>query len=149
MTTVTNKYRINGQDVFNVYGLVFQKGTQEELLRLARRKEGYAYEWPDEDGTERDDTDPVFESKEVNIRAIMVGSNKADFLAKYNALKTFLMGSGYFDFDSIVLNKRFKLLYQDMSSYELLNPIRDNEQIVARVSFIFFDDFPTSNFTIA
>ena len=138
-----NQYNINGSDAFDTYGLVFMEGTLEELMTLAERKPGVENNWPDEDGTERDLDSIQYQSRELTINCLMVGDDKADFLAKYSAFKAFIIAAGYFDFINIKFSKRWKLLYDSMEDYKQLD-VKS-----ATFSLNLIDDFPHEEFPVA
>jgi hypothetical protein len=138
-----NQYEINDQDIWTTWGMAFQKGTIDELLKFPERKEGYSYSWPDEDGTERDVAGAVFNSRELSISAVMVGDNAADFIAKLDAFRAYIIDAEYFFLDCIALNKRFKLLYKSMDNYRRI----DDQS--AQFTLTLIDDFPNEVFAIA
>ena len=138
-----NQYTINGSDAFDTYGLVFMEGTFEELMTLAERKPGVENNWPDEDGTERDLDSIQYQSRELSINCLMIGDDKADFIAKYNAFKAFIIAAGYFDFINLKFSKRWKLLYDSMEDYKQL------DDHTATFSLNLIDDFPHEEFPVA
>lgn len=140
---MTNQYTINGNDAFDTYGLVFQEGTLNELMRLPERKAGVEHDWPDEDGTQRDLTDLKYASRQLSLKCLLVGDSKADFLQKYDALKTFFVGAGYFDLISLRFSKRWKLLYNSMADY------KQESENAATFTLELIDDYPNTNFPVA
>lgn len=145
---MTGKYIINGNDAYTVFGLVFNPGTYQELLKLPKRKEGYAKNWTDENGTERDVNSIYFESRVLSLPITILAKSEVEFYSKYNALKSFLFTTGYFNFDVVDMNKRFKFLYQDMTSFTKLTQIRGSTNIGCEFTLQLVDDFPTTNFSI-
>lgn len=138
-------YKINGLDAYTTYGLVFGPGVYNELLKLPKRKEGYAYSWPDENGTERDVSQVYYESRVLNLPITILASSESQFYSRYYALTQFLLTSGYFDFDVVQMNRRFKLLYQDMTNFDKLTQIKGSTDIGCEFTLQLIDDFPTSN----
>lgn len=142
---MTGLYKFNTNDCFTSFGLVFEKGTYDELLKLPKVKDGYTKNWPDENGTERDLTARYFESIPVNLPVVILGTSQADIITKYNALANFLMTSGYFNFDVKRLNRRFILLYQDMTQFSKLTKFYQGNKPAARLVLSLINDFPTTN----
>lgn len=136
------KYEINNQDIWTTWRMVFQNDTISTLMQLAERKEGYAYSWPDEDGTERDLTVLKYNTRELSIDVLLAGDSAADFKAKYDAFKAYIIAAGYFNLDCLALQKRWKLLYQRMAGYKQL------DLASARFTLILLDDFPNETFAI-
>ncbi len=143
-----NKYRFNGTDAFTAYGIVFNDGTYGELLKNAKRKEGYSRNWPDENGTDRDLSAIYFESRILNLPITILAASEADLYTKYFNLRNFLYTSGYFNFDVIDMNRRFRLLYQDMTSFDKVTTYKNNNDIISEFTLQLIDDYPTSNTTI-
>jgi len=137
-----NQYKINGLDVYATWGLTFQDGSVEELLKFPQRKQGYSYNWPDENGTERDVTNPFYESRELSFNILLIGTNKTDFLTKLEAFKQYIAVAGYFFLDCLAITKRYRLLYNNMSGFKQLG------MTGARFTLHLVDDFPTETFPI-
>src|SRR6476469_7153029 len=145
---MTNRYKINGVDIFTAFGLMPKRGFYNELLKLPQRKEGYSKNWPDQHGTERDLNQVFFESRVINLYFIMKASSKEDFYSKYAALQTAVVTASRFDFDVIAMNRRFKLLYLNMSDFKKITMIENNNKIFIDISITVVDDFPVTNFPI-
>lgn len=139
---MTGLYTINGTDVFTAYGLIFEPGTLDALMSPPARKESYAYAWKDQDGTERDTGAASFESREVRLTGIIVGADKAAFIAFYNAFKTLLTAGEYFTLKSLETGINWKLLYQSTNAFEFRG-LQKNGTWVARITLNLVDDFPT------
>jgi len=121
-------YRLDGNDVFNNYGLVADKGMYNELLKFADVKSEMPLK---------------FQSRTLELPFFLIADNEIDFYAKYYALAGFLFDSKYFKFDVPGMNRRFFLCYSSMSSIEKLTVIRNSNKIVASIKITTFDDSPT------
>lgn len=139
------QYKISGSDIYSTYGLLARPGFYNELLKLPKRKEGFTRSWPDENGTERDLTTVYYESRVLNLQFLLYASSEAQFYSRYNALTSFLLSSGRFNFDAIQMNRRFSLVYLDMTSFEKLTLIKESNKIYAANTLQVVDDFPTTN----
>lgn len=139
------QYFINGKDAFLTYGLVFRKKTYAQLLRRPKKKEILSKNWPDQHGEQRFfPATPFFESITYQIPVYHRGFSEADFYAKYNALDTFIQTTpGYFDFDVIGMNRRFRVFYDDMPDLDKLTVIKGNNNIYCASTLTLINDFPT------
>lgn len=140
---------INGQDVFTTYGIVFRPGTYAELLKAPKRKQGYQYNWNDENGIETDPNEvPVYERQTYNLPIFIQADNGVQFYQRYNAFKAFLYTSGEINLDFIEMGRRFKVRYSDMTSFQKLTNIRGNRKVGCYFTLQLTDDYPTENFEI-
>jgi|GEM_PF-834010 len=138
-----NQFKIDGQDVFDTYGIIFEKGIYDELLKLPTRKEIYAQSWKDQHGTQRYVDENFYESRELTANMVILANDKADYLQKLTIFSTKML-SGYFQLDAIELNLRFTLLYKSMQQLSLLTRLK-NGRVASRFQINFIDDFPLNH----
>jgi len=120
--------KINGLDVFSTYGISFRPGTYAELLKAAKRKAGYEYNWNDENGIETDpDEVPVYERQVYNLPIFIQADNGIQFYQRYNALKSFLYSSKEINLDFLEMGRRFKVHYLDMTDFQNLTKINEGD----------------------
>lgn len=143
-----NKYRFNNNDVFATYGIVFRPGTYNELLKLPKRKEGISINWANENGTERYLGAPRYETIVYNLPITLISKSEAEFWAKYNAFTSFLITSGEFNLDVVEMNRRFKVSYSDMTSFDKLTQIKGSNNIAASMTLQLFNDHPAERMVI-
>ncbi|TZF81821.1 hypothetical protein FW774_17345 [Pedobacter sp. BS3] len=129
-------FKINNVDAAT-YGLMFLQGTYKELLKLAKRKPGVETNWNDENGTERDDEQTVFESRILNIPVLLKGNDTADYIAKLQAFKELIETAGYFNFKAYGINRQYTLLYSDVSNWQDYGSI-------ASFNLVLIDDYPAT-----
>src|SRR5690606_12344878 len=138
---------INNQDAYEVYGLVINKGVDRELLKPPVKKEGYAYDWGDEDGIETDpDESPVFERKRYNLPLTLMADNYSDFATKYTEFVNFLLTAKEFNLDISHLSRRFIVRYKSVTSFDKLRPIHSGGKIGCALWLQLTDDYPTDIF---
>jgi len=141
---LNNQFMIDGLDVFDTYGIIFERGIFNELLKFPSRKEVFSQSWKDQDGTVRYVNNPHFESVEMNLQFVLIGQNITDYLNKLNAFRNKMLTSGYFNFDSVKLNMRFTLLYKSMQQITHLTRLSNNK-VASRFVITLIDDFPTNH----
>lgn len=142
MASFAGKYYINGQDCYTTWGIVFLKGTYNELMKFPKRKDGYTISYSDENGTLRDADNAVYESQTYALPIGVIGSDEADFFSKLNAFRSYILSAGYFTFDVVDLNIRFTLLYADMSTTEIKTRL-NNVQNAIKMTLSLINDFPS------
>lgn len=146
----SNRYFINGNDCWVVWNVLPEKGVYAELEKEAKRKEQWSHVWLSENGTQRYTGNVFFESRVLLLPMVFICDNKADYLAKKSLFFNYLKngnGNGYFAFDCIGLNRRFRLLYDDNPTVEVLTPMNDYpfNDVVVRFGIQVIDDFPADD----
>lgn len=140
----------NGQNAYSTYGILFRKGSMNELLKVAKKKKGYEYDWQDENGVETDpEEEPVFDRISYNIPVYMEADNESHFWLRYNALRTFLLNAKEFNMDIHNFNRRFKVRYSEMSGFDMLTNIKGSNKVACYFTLQLTNDYPASNFTIS
>lgn len=146
---MTGFANINGEDVFTTYGIVFRPGTYAELLKAAKRKKGYEYDWQDENGVETDPEEvPVYERLTYNLPIFQQADNGAQFYERHYAFQNFLYGSGEFNLDFLEMGRRFKVRYADMTAFQKLTRISGTGKVGCYFTLQLTNDYPTEIFGI-
>ena len=136
-------YRFNGLDPELLYSLTIVKGIDSELMTIPELKDnGLSIDWADENGTERYHGTRRFKSKTYSVSGVIITSSPSDLQTKFNALATFFMTTGEFNFDDINKDRRWKVFYNKVTSVEKIN----NRSL--RITFELIDDYPVDIFTI-
>lgn len=142
------EYKINGLDAYSAYGIIFPTGLDKQLLKLPAKKAGTEFSYPDHNGTERAGVEnPYYESASLSIGIIFMAESEVDFFQKYNAFTAFILNAGYFNFDVARLQRRYKLLYKEMSDFDKLTTFKGS-QIGCSATLVLINDFPTEFFPI-
>lgn len=135
--------RLDGQNIEEVYGLYPDRGFDDQLLPIAAKKKGYEYEWPGEDGIETDPNEvPVFQRLTYTLPFTMKCEGFADFQSKYNLLKEKMLTSKEMNLDVPRLNRRFKVRYANMTSFEKLSATFHLGRFGIKIILQFTDDYP-------
>lgn len=80
------QYEINGQDVSS-YGVTITNGFAE-MFKMPERKDSLTNDWQDENGIEKDLTDPKFKSRQFRLNCVITGDDFNDLKTKYWAFFT-------------------------------------------------------------
>lgn len=142
-------YKIHGSEVYPVYGIVFPKGLDKQLLKLpVKKKSSTDLSYSDHNGTERSNVDsPFYESATLSIDILFKAESGVEFFHKYGAFTEFILKAGYFNFDVARMGRRFKLLYSEMSSFDKLTAFSDG-LVGCTATLVLINDFPTEYYPI-
>ncbi|WP_286777004.1 hypothetical protein [Sphingobacterium sp. UBA2074] len=136
-------YRFNGVDPETAYGLIIERGIDSQLMTIPELKDnGLSIDWANENGTERYHGMRKFKSKTYSITGVIIASSPTDLQTKFNALATFFITTGEFNFDDTGKSRRWKVFYNKTTSQEKLN------SRAIRLTFELIDDYPVDIFTI-
>jgi len=142
-------YRWNGFDPYSSFGLNFSPGLDNELMKAPRLKDnGLSINWAGDNGTERYFGARKFESRTLSIPCTISASSESSLMTKYQALVSFLVTTGEFNFDVVSRNKRYKLSYIEMPSFSKLTNFKGRSRMAISFTLTLADDHPTENFTI-
>lgn len=101
---LTERYFLNGKDMFLNYGFVPSNGSMDSLMERNEPKERYSHDWPEENGKEYDLINPVkLKERQFNIIGTIKADNYADYTAKMDALETELY-SGVCEIEAVIGN---------------------------------------------
>lgn len=131
-------FYINDKDCWTQWNFILTKGALGILAEPPKRKAQLEHSWPDENGTERDVSTNYFESKEMKIPCAIIADSLADFKSSFDSLMTEIRGTGYFNFDSTGLDRRYSLLYSECSDIDFV------DVGVGTFTLTLIDDTPTS-----
>lgn len=119
----------------SVYGATFLEDSYKELRKPAKVKEGLTNNWAEQNGTERDLTTRVLETRTLTLPMMIEGDSEADFNTKHQAFIDWIVTVGYFDLKVQRTNRIYKLVYSDVSDYK---DYYDH----CTFNLILFDDYP-------
>lgn len=143
MSRYSDKFYINGQDVYDTWGIAFLQGIYQELMKFPKRKDAYSLSYADENGTLRDTTDPKYESQTYTFAALIIADSRQGYFTRLNAFRNYILNAGYFTFDVVDLNIRFTLLYDNVTQSELKTRLNDGQNAL-KITLSFINDFPKS-----
>ena len=113
---------INGTNI-NTLGVSLEKGSYSALLLPAPLKDFVENNDPTKNGTEvlthKKDGTPLarIAERDITLTFLIVGDNKADFMAKYAAF-TALLHDGDIDLYVSDLDRTFHLIYSGATQYD-------------------------------
>lgn len=106
---LTDKYFLNGIDMYLAYGFIPSDGCLDSLMQEREAKERYSHDWPEENGKEFDLLAPVvFKERKFEFKGYIQALNYADYVAKKEALKAVLY-SGVVEVEGVVGGRNYIL----------------------------------------
>lgn len=129
-------------------GIHFKRGTlYNQLLRFAKPKERYTYDWKDQHGKEVDEVSPtIYEAIQYNFACYLEADSLPDFMAKRAALLEILAALEGFILTSHTLWMSYKLRYIDSPSFNTLTPISTSGKLYAEFTLTLENNYaPTIN----
>lgn len=119
MDYLKGKFRdaLNGENLFEQYGLVIQTGTAE-LLEFPERKTGTENDWREIDGKEYDLGLVKFKDKEVSLVCGMMAGDDQGFWSNYNAFFAALTQSGWQELTIDDHSKTYEVFYKKTGHWE-------------------------------
>ena len=110
-----NRLYINGNDAFLRYGVLLAQGGANDLIKYPTRKAYLYNDWFEQEGIDADLSEPLFESKEVNLTFYASSdSNLEEFV-------TDLTRGVYHTFEDKLLQREFKLRLVKQTAVSLVN----------------------------
>ena len=123
------KFYIDGIDAYKQFGVFISDAGLVSLLQYPPLKKLDSNDWPEEDGEEFDLSEPVLDTKTVQMKFASHKSNR------FNAFVSALSGTGYHNFEIPAIEQTFRLRLSDQQS---MNHYLRAESFTLQ----FEDDFP-------
>ena len=120
-----NAYQIDGIDLWTYYGITLEKGSLDDFLKYARRKESITHNWKDEDGLDTDLSRVFLDAREISVNCFIIADNESDFWLHYNQFLTLLRKPGTRRFSVVVFNQDYNLYYKECNIYQKLTAFRN------------------------
>jgi hypothetical protein len=137
-------YKINGRDLWTVFGALLEKGSDSGLLALPEPKARVSHDWEDEDGEEVLLTPTFTKARDVTVSCLIVAADGQDFWANYHGLYDELTRgtvSLYVrDFD-----ETYTLLLTGFGKPEKLTRIKSDRRVGVKFSIKFKELAPSVN----
>jgi len=145
---MTTACTINSVDIATLGALIL-RGGDHDLISFPARKEPVIIEWPDRDGFEIGDDEPVFDAKKVTIDYHLKG-DETNFLNRLNAFAN-LHFQATDDLPVYVreFNATFNLRFTGISKLDINRGITRTGEKAARISVNYMMDDPAHPFNPA
>lgn len=129
---MTGLWTLNGYDLYGTYGACILKGCYLDIMAPATPRTRLEHEQLDADGMQVDTTSPLYyQQKKYNLELLIVGSNFADFWAKYNAFFAAISTPGAFTLYVADLGVTVQLLYEGATCLKKPRSLRSGRVAVS------------------
>lgn len=132
---MTGRLYIDGNDVYDAYGVYVTEGGWNELVAFPPLKAVESNDWQEMDGIEADLSAPVLNSREVQLK-IAVGGDYRGFLE----LIELLADGAYHTFNCAHIQRTYSLRLVSV-------PNLANAMLIGTANLRLADDFPLSGYT--
>lgn len=137
------QYFIDGKDLFLVFGIVVESGS-DDLLKFPERKDSESYDWQDENGIDIDLSRVFFGSREINLQCSMHAKDEADFWNKRQAFMATLAQPELRRLEVTELSSSFYVYYKSCPTFTRFTRIkRSSAAGVSKFSITFIEKSPT------
>lgn len=92
---MTGLYTLSGVDMYTEYGFAPMPGTSDSILSSRKPKEREFVDWPESGKEFNLLSPPVYELRTIPMKGRIMANNEADFIIKYNKLKSAFNVTGY------------------------------------------------------
>lgn len=127
---MSGKLFVDGFDVYKQYGVYVPDDGWASLVAYPPLKSFEQNDWNEEDGIEADLSEPVLNSREINLTFAISG-----VFSRYNDFIERLSDGAYHVFDCVVIGRKYTLRLISQSN-------RDYTVTLGRETLRFADDFP-------
>lgn len=101
---ITGRLYIDGDDAYKQYGVYVVKGGWNDLVAFPPLKTVPSNDWQEEDGIEADLSNPVLNTKEVQLKVAFSGT-----YSRFSALIELLSDGAYHTFECVYIGRIYRL----------------------------------------
>ncbi len=131
-TNLSNKYFIDGIDLWSYLGVVIEKGSLDDFLRYAKRKESITHNWKDENGLDVDTSRVYLEARDISIVFFIIADNEANFWLHYDQFIALLARPGERRFSVTDFNRDYFVIFKECSTYDKLTHFKNSTKLFCR-----------------
>lgn len=128
---------IDGNDAYLQFGVYVTQSGWNELVAMPPLKAVDYNDWQEEDGIEADLSNPVLNTREVQIKFAIAG-----LYSRYQAMVYMLSDGAYHEFNCAYIGRKYRLRLVNEGSRSILKPLENT-------TLKFADDFPMLGYTYA
>lgn len=141
---MTGACTIDGTDIATLGGLIL-RGGDHGLITFPTRKEPVMIEWPDEDGFEISDDDPVFDGKKLTVQYYFKG-DETNLQSRLLAFVSLHFLAGYRSVYIREFDLTFQLRFAGVSYFNMKRGFSVTGEKSARISIDYVMDNPVHFF---
>lgn len=123
MAYPSGQYFMDGKDLFLVYGIIIEAGS-DDLLKFPDRKDSISHDWMDENGIDIDLSRVFFEPREISLQCAILANNGTDFWNKYGAFLAMLAQPDLRRLEVTELSSSYYVFYKQCTSFTRFTRIK-------------------------
>lgn len=150
MASASNRYYLDGQDLYDYYGFAVTDG-RDDLLRPPAMDEPMSHKFTDMNGVDYDLSSPTFTYMPALLQGVLYGTSEANFWSRYNSLfgpNGVLRSPGSHQLTVVELDRIFEVFYREVPNVKLHQRIKevvDNRiRVKMGIRFEVLDSWPIS-----
>lgn len=145
MMDLSGRYSIDGKDLWTVYNMFVESGS-DSFLKYPSRKESITHDWRDSDGLDVDLSRVFFNARDLILNVAIVTDTKEKFWQSYKAFLVHMKQPNLrrievAEFD----NQSFFVYYKETSNFSRFTriQIKEGELIGCKFTIVFTETNPT------
>ncbi|WP_026463470.1 hypothetical protein [Adhaeribacter aquaticus] len=116
MAAASNRHKLNGKDLFDVFGIAVEDGLGEFDTPFPI-KEVLSHSWPEESGRDFDLSEGLnFDSKQIRLKCFIVANSKTEFYTKKQAFEAEICKPGWQTWHNVDHSKDYSVKYEGASN---------------------------------
>lgn len=132
---------MDSQDFYTQYKVVVEKVTG--VLGVLPTKSPVVHEWKDDHGIDVDLSKRYRESREIIVKAYIVGTSNSDYVTKINAFQSALLAAGFRRLKFQNINKTYMVYTSEGAVIDKLSPWGAS-QVIGRFALRFIEPYPVN-----
>ncbi len=121
------KWKINGTDISEEFGVFLKKGANDAFLRLPDMKEYLSEGCRESDGERAYVENPRMQARDITLNCYMVAGSAEALWTRRDTFLAFLKGAGLMDFELVRYNRTHKVYYKGCSSLSRISRINSGD----------------------
>jgi hypothetical protein len=134
---------INNLD-FLVFGATVNKGM-DAFFFYGKRKDSVNHSFPEEDGEDRDLTDPHIDPREFIVTITITANGLADFKNKYWGLRNELKSPGLIELYYADHDETYLIYYKDQQNFKKITNSFSGATVAVQFDIVFSETNPADN----
>ncbi|GAO43800.1 hypothetical protein [Flavihumibacter petaseus] len=142
-TQLSGWYRIDGRDLWTVYSMFVESGS-DGFLKYAAKKESITHDWRDEDGLDVDLSQIFLKDRDITLNVAILAESESRFWEVYEAFLAHMMQPGQRRIEVTEFGDRsFNVFYKECNNFKRFTRIKDSNLIGCKFSIVFTENKPS------
>lgn len=142
-----NQYKIDGVDLYAIYGVSISGGS-EGFLRFPDRKDSVEHDWSDRNGIDKDLSRVFFKDRDISLDCNFIANDEQDFWSKYNAFYGMIQKPGERRLEISEFNASYFVIYVKCENFtRYTRVVGAVDKIACKMTVTFRELKPQANAT--